>query len=174
MEAVAPASALVGEIPVSLGKGFNTSSGNVLDEPPPPGGVRGFMTVTCKIPEVAISAELTKASTSDEFTKRVCRILPPIATFDRATNPDPNILSVKDPPPVKTPDGDMEEICGIPLVVGLMVIRIPGVVVPPPGGGEMTVIVAVPGTAYKAGGTTAVSCWVLMKVLANGMPFHSI
>ena len=145
-----------------------------MDEPPPPGGVSGFITVTCKIPELAISEELTVASTSEEFTKVVCRILPPIAAFDRATNPDPNILSRKGPPPVKIPDGDTEEICGIPLIVGLMVIIIPGVVVPPPGGGETTVIVAVPGTEYKTGGTTAVSCWVLIKVLASGMPFHSI
>jgi hypothetical protein len=54
--------------------------------------------------------ESTEASTSDEFTKLVRRILPPIAAFDRATNPDPNILSVNDPPPVKTPVGDMEDI----------------------------------------------------------------
>src|SRR5580704_17432784 len=97
------------------------SSGNALDEPPPPGGVSGFITVTCKIPELAISAELIVASTSEEFTKVVCRIFPPIAAFDRATNPDPNILYTKGPPPVKTPDGDIEEICGIPLIVGLMV-----------------------------------------------------
>lgn len=150
------------------------SSGNALDEPPPPGGVRGFITVTCKTPELAISAELTKASTSDEFTKLVCRILPPIAALDRATNPDPNILSVKPPPPVKTPVGDIEDICGVPLIVGLTVNIIPGVVVPPPGGGETTVIVSVPGTAYKDGGTTAVSCWVFTKVVASAMPFHSI
>jgi hypothetical protein len=59
-------------------------------------------------------------------------------------------------------------------MVGLIVKLIPGVVVPPPGGGEMTVIVAVPGTEYKDGGTTAVSCWVFTKVLASGIPFHSI
>lgn len=172
--AVAPACTLVGEIPVTLGKGFNTSRGNELDDPPPPGGASGFMTETCKTPEPAISEELTEASTSDEFTKVVGRILPPIAAFDRATNPDPNILSVKGPPPVKTPVGDIEDICGIPLIVGLTVNIIPGVVVPPPGGGEMTVIVSVPGTAYKAGGTTAVSSWVFTKVPVSGMPFHSI
>src|SRR6202050_4464620 len=140
---VLPACTLVGETALTVGNGFKILSGNVLDEPPPGGGLIEFPTVICKTPGVMLSAAVSTVSTNVEFTNAVVRLLPFTATVDCATKFVPITFSSTPPLPVRTPEGDSEEIFGTGLVVGLIVKRTP-CVVPPPGGGVTTVIVAVP------------------------------
>src|ERR1700677_956948 len=129
---VLPACALAGATLVAVGSGFNTFNGYEFEEPPPGVGFTGFVTVICRVPAVAISVEFNEASISVEFTKPLWRLLPFTATLDCCTKFEPNTRSVKPAPPVKTPDGDREEICGTGLTVGAM-LKVMACVVPPPG-----------------------------------------
>ncbi len=129
---VLPACTLVGETALIVGDGFEIFSGNILDEPPPGVGLKGFTTVICKTPGVMLSAALSTVSTNVESTNVVVRLLPFTATVDCATKFVPITFSSTPPLPVRTPEGDSAEIFGTGLVVGLIVKRIP-CVVPPPG-----------------------------------------
>src|ERR1700693_3398902 len=113
-----PACTLAGLTPVAVGSGFNTFNGYEFEEPPPGGGFTGFVTIICRVPAVAISVEFNVASISVEFTKPLWRLLPFTATVDCCTKFEPKTRSVKPAPPVTTPDGDNEEICGTGIIVG--------------------------------------------------------
>jgi len=109
-----------------------------------------------------MSEAVSAVSTNVEFTKIVVRLLPFTATVDCATKFVPITCSCTPAPPVSTPDGDNEEIFGTGLTVGLIVKRIPWVV-PPPGCGVTTVIVAVPGAWKRAGGIVTFNSLVFTK-----------
>src|ERR1700735_4779784 len=98
----APAGALVGDAPVIVGNGFRMLSGNELENPPLGDGLRGFTTVICNSPAVAISAELKSVSTHVEFTKVVDRLLPLTATADTDTKFEPITFSQTAAPPRRT------------------------------------------------------------------------
>jgi hypothetical protein len=72
-----------------------------------------------------MSEAVSAVSTNVEFTKVVERLLPFTATVDCATKFVPITCNSTPPPPVRTPDGDSEEMFGTGLTVGLIVKRIP-------------------------------------------------
>jgi len=73
--------------------------------------------------------------------------------------------------PANTPDGEMDVIWGVGLVVGL-IERITEAVVPPPGGEVITVMLASPGAWTSLARIVAVIVFVLTKKVALGEPLN--
>jgi len=71
-------------------------------------------------------------------------------------------------PPDKAPGGDREARLG----VGLLMLNVSALEVPPPGAGLTTVTWAVAAVPMSLAGIAAVSCVLLTKVVVRSLPFH--
>lgn len=118
------------------------------------------------------------------FAGRVtCRKLGLINVVDSATFPRlttdcvtkllPLMFSVAAPLPAIAELGEVEVIFGVGLVTGLTT-NVSARVVPPPGGGVLTVMLELPGAWISAAGIWAVSVFVLIKMTVRGVAFQLI
>lgn len=113
-------------------------------------------------------AEGTLAVRDVELTKVVARAIPFHWTNEPETKFDPATVKVKAGPSAIAEFGLSEAIAGI----GLLIVKVRALEVPPPGVGLKTVIEAVPVAAMLAEGTVADKFVELTNVVASGAPFH--
>src|SRR5450432_67557 len=102
------------------------------------------------------------------LTTVVVRACPFHCTFELETNPVPVTFNVKAPPPVVAFEG----ISVVAVGTGLLMLKVSGPELPPPGAGLDTVTVAVPAVAMSAAGTVAVTLVLLTNVVVRLPPFH--
>jgi hypothetical protein len=131
VKAAPPANVLVGESDVSVGNGLFTVNGE-FPEVPPPGA--GFVTVTLKVPAVAMSPARIAAVTCVEFTNVVVLATPLKFTVAPVTNPVPLTVSVNPAPPAIALVGAIVVMTGGGFVTGRLTVP----EVPPPGAGLVT------------------------------------
>jgi hypothetical protein len=133
-------------------------------EVPPPGA--GFVTVTGKLPTVAMSAAVIAAVTCAALTKVVVLALPLNFTAEVDTKPVPFTVRVNAAPPAVAPFGDSEVIVG----AGLLIVKVCAPEVPPPGAGLVTVTFTGPAVAMSAAVIEAVTCVALTNVVVLAAP----
>jgi hypothetical protein len=136
-----------------------------LDVPPP--GV-GFTAVIEAVPGVAIRAAVTVAVSCVEETYVVANAVAFHFTVEVETKFVPVTVKVNCPPPAVAQVGLIEVVVG----TGLLIVNVCGFDVPPPGGGFVTVIEAVPAFATRAAVTVAVSCVEDTNVVVSAVPFQ--
>lgn len=136
-----------------------------LDVPPP--GV-AFTTVTLAVPAEAISLAGIATVSCVALTNVVARALPFHCTVEPLTNPLPLTVSVKAAPPAVAEFGLSVVMAG----VGLLMVKVRELALPPPGAGLFTVTLAVPAAAMSLAGIAAVNCVALTKVVVRRFPFH--
>lgn len=166
MNAAPPAVAVVGLIEVSVGTGLlATLTVNVeASEVPPPGA--GLVTVTGKLPAVAMSPAVIAAVTCVALTNVVVLALPLNFTEEVETKPVPFTVKVNAAPPAVAPLGERDVIVG----AGLFTVKVDEADVPPPGAGLVTVTGNVPALPMSAAVIDAVSCVALTKVVVRAAP----
>jgi hypothetical protein len=81
------------------------------------------------------------------------------------------MFSVTLPLPATTELGEVELICGVGLVVGL-ITNVSASVFPPPGDGVTTMMLAVPGFWISDDDTCTVSVLMFTKIADSVAPFH--
>ena len=131
---------------------------------PPPGA--GLVTVTLKLPAVAMSEARMDAVSCVALTNAVPRALAPKFITEVETKPVPFTVRVKAAPSTNALDGDSEVMVG----AGLFTAKLAGFDVPPPGAGLVTVTLKVPALAMSEARMAAVSCVELTKVVARLLP----
>jgi hypothetical protein len=127
-----PAVALVGEIVVMVGAGLFTVKATEFDVPPP--GV-GLVTVTLKVPPVAMSEAGIAAVSCVALIKVVARVFPLNFTVELLTKFVPFTAKVNAPPPAVALVGERVVMVG----KGLFTMKLTAFDVPPPGVGFVTV-----------------------------------
>jgi hypothetical protein len=132
-------------------------------EVPPPGA--GLVTVTFKVPAMAMSEARMAAVSCVALTKVVARALPLKFTIDVDTKPVPFTVRVKDAPPTVALVGEIVVIVD----TGLFTVNVTAFEVPPPGAGLVTVTFKVPAMAMSEARMTAVSCVALTRVVARAL-----
>jgi hypothetical protein len=132
VKAVPPAVALLGEIVVTLGIGLLTVKVTALEVPPP--GV-GLVTVTLKVPAVAMSEARIAAVSCVALTKVVVRVFPLNLTVELLTKFVPFTVKVNAVPPAFALTGERVVTVG----TGLFTVKLTALDVPPPGVGLVTV-----------------------------------
>jgi hypothetical protein len=137
-------------------------------EVPPPGV--GLNTVTCPVPEVAISAAVIAACTCVALTYVVVRLDPFHFTTDPLVNPVPFTVSVNAAVPAVAEAGDNVLIVGTGFAALMTKAEAPDV--PPPGVGLNTVTCPVPEVAISAAVIAAVNCVALTNDVVRLLPFH--
>jgi xanthosine utilization system XapX-like protein len=123
----------------------------VFDVPPP--GV-GFTTLIEAVPAVAIKEACTVAVSWVDETKVVASAVPFHFTVEVETKFVPFTVKVNCEPPAVAQVGLVEVVVG----TGLLIVKVCGLDVPPPGLGLETVTHAVPADAISTAGTVTVSC----------------
>ena len=103
-----------------------------------------------------------------EFTNVVESASPFHLTCEEDTKFDPFTVKLNVGPSAIAKPGLNDEILGI----GLLIVKVRALEVPPPGVGLKTVIEAVPVAAMLAEGTVADKFVELTNVVASGAPFH--
>jgi hypothetical protein len=160
VKAAPPAVAELGLRPVVVGTGL---SGMLIVkvwalEVPPPG--EGLNTVTLAVPAVAMSEARIEAVSCVDETKLVLRSKP----FHLTTEPEmklvPLTMSVKAAPPAVAEVGLRFVVVGTGLS-GILIVKVWGLDVPPPGAGLNTVTGAVPAVAMSEARIEAVT-WVAL------------
>src|SRR5882724_458453 len=167
VNAASPATALVGEIDVSVGAGLLIVNVCALEVPPP--GV-GLNTVTDAVPPVAISAAVICAWSCVALTYVVVRLLPFQRTTDVIAKFVPVAVSVNAAPPAEALVGEIELSVGTGFVEVMVNVCDPDV--PPPGVGLKTVTAAVPVAVMSLARIWAWSWVVLTKVVVRLLPFQ--
>jgi len=140
---------------------------NVVAMDPPPGA--GLVTLTVAVPTVATSMAGTLAVITVALTKVVVKATELKRTWEEGTNPVPLTVSVKAADPATTEEGERLAIVG----AGLLISKVNGVDVPPPGAGLTTVSFAVPPRLRSVAGRLAWSEVALTNVVVKATPFHS-
>src|SRR6266436_634172 len=164
VNAVPPAIALDGESVVIVGAGLLTVK-FVGTDVPPPGAA--FVTVTGKVPAVAMSTAVIVAVTCVALTTVVVFALPLNLTRDcPVTKPVPFTVSVNAAPPAVALDGASEVMVGS----GLLTVKFVGADVPPPGAAFVTVTGKVPPAAMSAAAIAAVTCVALTNAVVFAAP----
>jgi len=139
-KAAAPAVAVVGEIPPTVGASALTVNGLPLEVPPPGAGVT---TVTKTVPSVATCNDVTCAVSSVALTNVVASAVVPHFTVDALVKFAPVTVSGNAAAPVVAVVGE------IPLIVGAgggaLIVKVSAPEVPPPGGSVTTVTATPPG-----------------------------
>jgi hypothetical protein len=160
-----PTPAEVGEIEVSVGAGLLMVK--VCPELVPPPGAT-FTTVTLGVPPVAISEAGTDAVSDVALPNVVVSGEPFQFATEPATKFVPVSVSVKAEPPAAADVGAIEVSVG----VGLLMVNVCAVDVPPPGVGVNTVTEDVPTRATSDAGTVAVSEVALPNTVTSAVPFQ--
>jgi hypothetical protein len=132
LKAIPPAVAVAGERVVTVGTGLLTVKLTEFEAPPPGDGL---VTVTLKLPPVAISDARIAAVTWVALTKVVARVLPLKLTVELLRKLAPFTVKVKPTPPAVALDGEMLVMAG----TGLLTAKAMAFEVPPPGVGLFTV-----------------------------------
>jgi hypothetical protein len=104
--------------------------------------------------------------------KIVCSAILPTFRTERDTKFAPLTVNVKLPLPATTDSGDVELIWGVGLVTGL-ITNVSAWVVPPPGAGVVTVMLAVPGFWINDAGICTVRIFVFKNIAASDEPFQA-
>jgi len=97
----------------------------------------------------------------------------PTFTTESGTKFVPSTVRVNAAEPASTEDGDVDEIEGVGLTVGL-IVKVTARVSPPPGVGVDTSMFAVPGFSINEAETSAVRVLVFTKMELRPPPFHRI
>ncbi len=163
VNAAPPLVALVGETVVIVGPGLFTVNGEVPDVPPPGAGL---VTVTLKVPAVAMSPAVIAAVTCVALTKVVVFAAPLKFTTDEELKFVPFTVKVNATPPAVVLAGDSVVIVGN----GLFTVNGEFPDVPPPGAGLVTVTLKVPAVAMSAARIVAVTCVALTNVVVFAVP----
>ena len=116
VNAAEPATALEGEIELSVGTGLLIVNDNAFDVPLG----AGFVTVTPAIPAVAISAAVIAAVSCVAFTSVVVLATPLNFTTDVDTKPVPFTVRVKAAPPAVVLIGERE----VTVAAGLLMAKV--------------------------------------------------
>jgi hypothetical protein len=167
-----PAATATGLSEITPGTGLLMGNEYGFELPPPGDGLAGFTTVSCNVPAVLTAVAGNVACRNVELMKPVASAVFPKFTTDNETKFFPLIFSVTDPLPAVAEAGDVVMIWGVGLAVGL-ITNVNAAVVPPPGDGVVTVILAVPGFWISPAGTCAVSVFIFTKSAVSGMLFQS-
>ena len=169
VNAAPPAVAEAGDTVLILGTLFAALMVKVelLDVPPP--GV-GLNTVTCPVPDFAISPARIAAFTCVALTYVVVRLEPFHCTTDPLMNPVPFTVRVNAAPPAVAEAGDSVLIVGTGFAALMVNAELPEV--PPPGVGLETVTGAVPAAAMSAAEMAACNCVALTNVVVRAEPFQ--
>jgi hypothetical protein len=133
---------------------------------PPPGA--GFTTVTDAVPPVAMSLAKTAAVNWVLLTKPVVRALLFHSTVEPETKFVPVTVSENADPPAVAVEGESKVAVG----TGLLMVKVRGFDVPPPGEGFATETETVPAVAMSLAEIAAVNCVPLTKVVVRALPFH--
>src|SRR5438105_4729345 len=136
-----------------------------LDVPPPGGGLN---TVTRAVPAVTRSVAGITAVSCVAETYVVARSAPFHRTTEVLTKFVPVTVSVNCDPPTVADGGLRLVMVGI----GLRIVKVCVLEVPPPGAGVKTVTAAVPASATSVGAIAAVSCVGETYVVARSAPFQ--
>ena len=136
-----------------------------MDVPPPGAGVN---TVTVGVPAAAMSVDGMAAVSWVAETNVVARAAPFHRTTEPATKSVPVTVSVNPASPATAAVGFSPVVVG----TGLVMLKVCGFDVPPPGAGLPTVTCAVPAVAMSAAGMAAVSRVAETNVVARSAPFH--
>jgi len=134
----------------------------------PPPGV-WVTTVISAVPPAARSAAVTSAVNCVELRNVVASVMLLKFTFEPMMKLDPVRVTVVLGLPTGTEVGLMLVNTGR----GLMIVKVCGADVPPPGVGVTTVMMAVPTAARSAAGITAVSWVVFTKVVVRAVVLKS-
>ena len=162
----APTVAEVGLMPVSVGIGLLTVKVCAVDVPPPGLGVT---TVMDAVPAVVRSLAGMTAVSCVALTKLVVNAAPLKSATDVLTKLIPVSVMVVFGAPTVAEVGLMPVSVGI----GLLMVKVCAVDVPPPGPGVTTVMDAAPAVVRSLAGMTAVSCVALTKLVVNAAPLKS-
>src|SRR5574341_952621 len=165
VKAAAPAMVEPGLIWKSAGVGLLIVNVNGVAAPPPGAGLK---TVTLAVPAVAMSAAVIVAVTCVELMKVVVRSAPFQRTTELLTKLVPVTRSPKAEPPTSVAFGFNALVVG----TGLLMVNVNDLVVPPPGVGLKTVMLAAPAVAMSAAVIVAVNCVGLTKVVTRSPPFQ--
>jgi hypothetical protein len=98
----------------------------------------------------------------------VVRPVPFHCTVDPETKFVPVTVSVKAAPPAVALEGESEAAVGM----GLLMVKVRALDVPPPGEGLTAVTEGVPAVAISLAEIAAVNCVALTKVVVRALPFH--
>jgi len=153
----------VGEIEVRVGIGFTTVSVCAPDVPPP--GPR-FTTVIESVPPTAIEDDGTVIVIVVLEMNVVTNGTPLKSIVDEALKFVPVTVRVKEGPPAVVEVGEILVVVG----VGLLIVRVCALDVPPPGAGFTTVIDAVPAVAISPAVIAAVTVVLEINVVARADP----
>jgi hypothetical protein len=116
-----------------------------------------LVTVTLKLPTVAMSEARIAAVSWVALTNVVARVLAPKFTTEVETKPEPFTVRVKATAPASALDGDSEVIVG----AGLFTVKLTAFEVSPRGAGLVTVTLKLPTVAMSEARIAAVSCVAL-------------
>lgn len=133
----------------------------------PPAGA-GFTTVTEALPAAEMSPDGTAAVSCVLLTKVVVRPTPFHCTTDEGTKLLPITVSVNVGVPASPLDGEREATTG----TGLLMVRVRGLEVPPPGVGLNTVTFTEAPSAMSLVEIAAVNLVELTKVVVRPAPFQ--
>jgi hypothetical protein len=158
-----PARANVGESELIAGNGLLTVNEELADVPPPGAGL---VTVTPRVPAVAMSGAVIGAVTCVASTNVVVLGVPLKFTTEPETKPVPFTVSVKAEPPAIALLGNSEVITG----AGLLTANDELAEVPPPGAELVTVTGKLPTAEMSASVTDPVNCVGLTNVVALAAP----
>jgi len=169
VNAAVPAVALVGDSVLIVGTAFDALIVNAAVPDVPPLGA-GFVTVTCPVPAVAMSAAVIAAVNCIALTYVVVRLDPFQFTTEPLMNPVPVTVKVNAAAPAVALAGDSVLIVGTAFAALIVNAAVPDV--PPPGAGLVTVTCPVPAAAMSAAVIAAVTCIVLTYVVVRLDPFQ--
>ena len=151
---------------VSVGAGLSMVKICGADTPPPG---PGLTTVIAGVPPVVRSAAGITAMSVVSLIKVVASGVAFRSATDLARKPVPVIVIVVSGLPASAVFGLMLVSVG----AGLVMVKVCGADVPPPGPGVTTVIAGVPAVVRSAAGMTAVNVVSLTKVVASGVASKS-
>jgi len=160
-----PASVLDGDSELIVGGGLLMVNAAALVDPPP--GV-GLNTVTFTVPPVAMSLAKIAAVNCVALTKVVVRPAPFQRTTEVETKVVPFTVNVKAAPPAVVLVGEMLVSVG----KGLLMVKVCGLEVPPPGVGLNMVTLTLAPAATSLAEIAAVNCVALTKVVVRPVPFQ--
>ncbi|HEV2488733.1 MAG TPA: hypothetical protein VGT03_02910 [Candidatus Acidoferrales bacterium] len=119
-----PATMLLGLTEVTVGLGFTTFTNIVFDSPPPggfPPGTGGFKIANCTVPAVMMSEDTSDTWSLIAPRKVIGRFEPFTTAMEVFTKFVPLTVIVPPPVPASTVVGEIERICGMGAVLGVIV-----------------------------------------------------
>lgn len=160
-----PTVADVGAMVVIVGTTLFTLKSSAPFDPPPGAGL---LTLTAKLPAVAMSGAVTAIVTWVELLKVTVRALPLNVPVAPLTKFEPVMIKLKATPPTVVLLGESD----VSVAAGLLTWKFKGAEAPPPGPGLLMMTGKDPAVAMSAAVTAIVTCVAETNVTVLALPLN--